>query len=315
MSPLAVRLAIPDPAPLARNPGFAGGPQPSQNARDCAVLPLYEARTDGQTGSMNTLDQGRRRTLARKLAVDLSVMTVIGLVMAVIGPFGSFEQPLTSRLAVWLGLSYAGYAVYSPIGPLVDRFHRLLDLPRTGLWIAGVLVASVPMSVIAWSLNGFYGPISWPRAEVALTHYLYVLLVGGTITVLFQLLDRDTPPAEPVADAPDAVPDAARPEPARFIDRLAPEVGTDLIALEMEDHYVRAHTALGSELVLMRMRDAVAELEAVEGMQVHRSWWVARGAVEDIRRDGRNLRLVLANGLEAPVSRANVQMLKDAGWI
>ena len=264
---------------------------------------------------MSTGERGHKRTLARKLAVDLSVMTVIGLVMAVIGPFGSFEQPLTSRLAVWLGLSYTGYAVYSPIGPLVDRFHRLLDLPRIGLWIAGVLVASVPMAVIAWSLNAFYGPISWPRAEVALTHYLYVLLVGGTITVLFQLLDRDRPAAEPVTTARNETPTTAEPENPRFVDRLPAEVGTDLLALEMEDHYVRAHTALGSELVLLRMRDAVAELETVEGLQVHRSWWVARGAVEEIKRDGRNVRLVLANGLQAPVSRANVQMLKDAGWL
>lgn len=93
------------------------------------------------------------------------------------------------------------------------------------------------------------------------------------------------------------------------------EIGTDLIALEMEDHYVRAHTALGSELVLMRMRDAVAEMGGLNGMQVHRSWWVARNAVADVKRAGRNVRLILDNGREAPVSRANVQLLKDAGWI
>ena len=83
----------------------------------------------------------------------------------------------------------------------------------------------------------------------------------------------------------------------------------------MEDHYVRAHTALGSDLVLMRLRDAVAELGDIDGLQVHRSWWVARHAVSDVRRDGRNVRLLLDTGLEAPVSRANVQMLRDAGWI
>ena len=82
----------------------------------------------------------------------------------------------------------------------------------------------------------------------------------------------------------------------------------------MEDHYVRAHTVLGSELILLRMRDAVGELEGIDGAQVHRSWWVARDAVEDVKRDGRNLRLVLPGGLEAPVSRARVVELKEAGW-
>jgi DNA-binding LytR/AlgR family response regulator len=83
----------------------------------------------------------------------------------------------------------------------------------------------------------------------------------------------------------------------------------------MEDHYVRAHTVLGSEMILMRLRDAMAELDDVEGQQIHRSWWVARHAVEDVRRDGRNLRLVLPGGLEAPVARANVAALKEQGWI
>ena len=78
---------------------------------------------------------------------------------------------------------------------------------------------------------------------------------------------------------------------------------------------MRVHTALGSELILLRMRDAVAELDGIDGAQVHRSWWVARDAVEDVKRDGRNLRLVLTGGLEAPVSRARVAELKDSGWL
>ena len=61
-------------------------------------------------------------------------------------------------------------------------------------------------------------------------------------------------------------------------------------------------------------RDAMAHVAHIEGQQVHRSWWVARLAVEDVRRDGRNVRLVLAGGLEAPVARAQVSELRDAGW-
>jgi DNA-binding LytR/AlgR family response regulator len=75
------------------------------------------------------------------------------------------------------------------------------------------------------------------------------------------------------------------------------------------------HTALGSALVLMRLRDAMALILDVEGMQVHRSWWVARGAVEDVVRDGRNIRLKLARDIEAPVARAKIADLRDARWI
>jgi hypothetical protein len=38
----------------------------------------------------------------------------------------------------------------------------------------------------------------------------------------------------------------------------------------------------------MRLSDAVAELEGIEGAQTHRSWWVAKMAVEGAQRgDGR----------------------------
>ncbi|WP_269747113.1 LytTR family DNA-binding domain-containing protein [Elstera litoralis] len=38
-----------------------------------------------------------------------------------------------------------------------------------------------------------------------------------------------------------------------------------MLCLEMEDHYLRAHTDQGNALILMRLRDAVAELRSVAG--------------------------------------------------
>ena len=83
----------------------------------------------------------------------------------------------------------------------------------------------------------------------------------------------------------------------------------------MEDHYVRAHGPDASTLILQRMRDAEAELAAIDGMRVHRSWWVARWAVEQVLRDGRNYRLRLVGGIEAPVARERITALRDAGWL
>ena len=103
---------------------------------------------------------------------------------------------------------------------------------------------------------------------------------------------RCAPTKRSVPGEPASVPETAR-QPA-FLTGCPPKWARDLIALEMEDHYVRAHTMLGSDLVLLRMRDAIAELEGVEGAQVHRSWWVARDAVERVEREGRNVRLLLS---------------------
>jgi DNA-binding LytR/AlgR family response regulator len=83
----------------------------------------------------------------------------------------------------------------------------------------------------------------------------------------------------------------------------------------MEDHYVRAHTGAGSTLLLMRLRDAVAELDAVDGRQVHRSWWVARNAVARAEPAGRGWKLTLRNGLVVPVPRERAGELRSAGWL
>ncbi len=248
-----------------------------------------------------------RRRFYRKLALDLAIMAAIGVLMALIGPFGTFAQPLAPRLLTWLAYAFAGYALYRPIGWAVGRLHEHLALPNGALWVVAVLVATVPMTAVVWGLPRAH---RWPRLDEALTLYGQVLVLGGAVSALLLALSHGRANSTGIAEAAPA----AAPHP-RFLDRLPPRLGTRLIALEMEDHYVRAHTALGSDLVLLRLRDAVIELEGMEGMQVHRSWWVARDAIEDARRDGRNLRLVLTGGLEAPVSRANVAALKEAGWV
>ena len=254
-------------------------------------------------------DHPLRRTL-----IDLSLMTIIGILLAVIGPFGSFDMPLVWRLTYWLGLAYAGYAIYRPIGGLIGRLEHTLDLPSAGLWVAAVVIATVPMTAVVVLLGMLPGPIGLPDAQEALAIYGSVFVIGGAVTALFYTLQSGSGNEPASSPTPvDRLEEVTRPS-ARFLDRLPPELGSELIALEMEDHYVRAHTALGSDLVLLRLRDAMAELGGIEGMQVHRSWWVSRHAVKDVLRDGRNVRLLLDNGVEAPVSRANVAALKAAGW-
>ena len=64
----------------------------------------------------------------------------------------------------------------------------------------------------------------------------------------------------------------------------------------------------------MRLADAVAELEGLEGAQVHRSWWVARDAVVGVTRGDGRATLTLKGGVTAPVSRRYAPALRKAGW-
>jgi DNA-binding LytR/AlgR family response regulator len=113
------------------------------------------------------------------------------------------------------------------------------------------------------------------------------------------------------ADPSEPLPDG----PAKLLARMSSRLGGEVLALQGEDHYVRVHTPVGSELLLMRMGDAIDELSGVDGERVHRSWWVARDAVGDVRANGRKLTLTLSNGIEVPVSRDAATRMRRAGWL
>ena len=103
---------------------------------------------------------------------------------------------------------------------------------------------------------------------------------------------------------------------ATFLERLPVKYRTaELHAISSEDHYLRVHTNLGEELILMRLADAVRELSGADGLQVHRSWWISKSGITDEKRvDGRSL-LILPSGTEVPVSRSFRPKAKEAGLI
>ncbi len=87
-----------------------------------------------------------------------------------------------------------------------------------------------------------------------------------------------------------------------------------VLAVQGEDHYVRIHTDRGQHLLLMRLGEALNQLAGLDGAQTHRSWWVARPAITEVRRAHGRAALTLANGVEAPVSRRFSRNLRARGW-
>jgi DNA-binding LytR/AlgR family response regulator len=133
---------------------------------------------------------------------------------------------------------------------------------------------------------------------------LLVASAFGTLQLVVERPRRAAP-----GEAPTAAVEPA--SPARLPDRLR---GARLFAVEAEDHYLRFHTDRGSDLLLMRMSDAVAELEGQGGTRIHRSWWVARDAIAAVHRSGGRATLRLVNGLVVPVSRRHAPLLRREGW-
>jgi hypothetical protein len=244
------------------------------------------------------------RTSPRTWAIELAVSAATGAVLGVLGPFGSyFNNGLLARVGYWTGAFVATGLVVSIALRWIAPRARRLHIPIWTWLPATVAVIAAPLAVITRTA----AIAIWPdiaRNVSLLEWYAQGLLITLIASSVFAAL-RLRPP--PIAE------NAPAGEPA-FLDRLPPR-SRDLLCLQMEDHYVRVHTPEGSVLVLIPLKQAIAELEGIEGVQVHRSWWVARRAVVGVVADSRNLRLKLVNGVEAPVARANVAKLRAAGWI
>ncbi len=252
----------------------------------------------------------------REWVIELVVMVAVGVVLAALGPFGSFAiGSFGARLAYWIPAALIGYAIFRPTTLAAILIARRLDLPELAAAIVGTLVAAIP-GTFAIAYLGGYRPGNTPSFDQLFQLYVQVGVIGVIVMLMFFLLgDRSTGAVKREPGAVPAIPNSDEPAPVPFLDRLPGAWADRLVALEMEDHYVRAHGPGTSALILLRMRDAEAELDGIDGLRIHRSWWVARRAVEKVVRDGRGYKLRLTNGLEPPVARDRVAALKAAGWL
>lgn len=236
----------------------------------------------------------------------LGVAVGAGALLALTGAFGTIGAPLWMRFAYWAPLILAGAVWGTVCSRMVER--RVDPDERPWLTVAALSAAIAgPVVVLVWLVTGlvFEGRI-YPLAR--LPGFVGPVLV---VTVALSAVNVFMGRAAPVQTHAGVGGTA----PARFLDRLPPRLrGATLHAVQAEDHYLRLHTDRGSDLILMRLSDAVAELEGLEGAQTHRSWWVARDAVRDVKRSDGRAALSLEGGLVAPVSRRYARALREAGW-
>ena len=97
--------------------------------------------------------------------------------------------------------------------------------------------------------------------------------------------------------------------------RIDPHLRGKLLAISVQDHYVDVYTSAGKARVLLRLSDAIAEADPVEGTQVHRSHWVAWQAVEAVEREGLKMFLRLTDGLRVPVSKNHRDKVEERGFL
>lgn len=192
---------------------------------------------------------------------------------------------LSGEFVVYYLQGWAGvYAVWLVLGLLFDRFLGFPRYSRPGAELAVPTARGAEPA--ASSAEGASGPSGPEGARTA--------PAGSART-------------EPLRA------ECAAASPAPLLGRLPDKLGRHVVALEAEDHYVRVHTDLGSTLVLARLSDAITDLGPIDGIRVHRSWWVRRDAVRKVSPNGKGLLLRLSNGIDVPVSQAYKELARQAG--
>lgn len=112
-------------------------------------------------------------------------------------------------------------------------------------------------------------------------------------------------------DSEKAKPSSDTERPTRFLQELRSRASGDLISISSELHYVRVVTTDTEVMFLYNLKDALEELPADAGVQIHRSHWVSKGHVQGLAKKNGSWECALSNGKRLPISRRKYSEVKD----
>ena len=220
--------------------------------------------------------------LARRWIGHGALVVGASALATIASPFGTSDLDIGPRFLYFFGTISVGCVQWVLITRTV---HRLTSIEPWPPMVSVIVSTTVFAGLMALEIDLVRGWLlgAPTRSGVApffglLGRMLAFCLFGQLLVRLIAATDTGPPP-----DGGGEV---------RFLKRIPGAIAGDLLSLRTEDHYLRIHTTAGSDLILFRLKDALAELVGADGMQVHRSYWVARAAIEAIERKGRKTILV-----------------------
>ncbi len=239
------------------------------------------------------------------------------------------DLPLTSRIAMWfLVIAPCWISVASVSILLYRRFHlsRFFDQ----LIVASLcsVALAFPCSYSAQLVWRFFGNVTVTYWEQFAYITSFNLLTSTLVRVFSYPSDRPWAPAVTPDGSPGGSPNGSpngspggsptnkhlpAAQPGETLnERLPIAVRGEILSLSGQDHYVEVRTQKGIHLLLSRLTDAIALTGDQQGMQVHRSYWVARAGIKKIEtRNGKGV-ITLLDGSEVPISRH--KLAKTRRW-
>ncbi len=213
-------------------------------------------------------------------------MLVTICLLTIAGPFGTYDSlSVFERAAYWGLIVSLAIVIVTAIKIVVAS-----SLPKLSYWQNGVLVSAV-FTVLYSPILIVLGHTMAGREHV---HFIPIwmsfLIVFGVAMAIVQI--RYLLLSQEVVGS------------ARLFDRFSDKSVKQIYRVTVRDHYVDVFTDRGTETLLMRFSDAIAELDGIKGNQVHRSHWVACAAMVRLDRSNGKYLLVLKDGSTVPVSRS-----------
>jgi len=223
------------------------------------------------------------------------------LIAAVAGPYYTLERlNFPERLVYWGAVIALSTVIMTFLSVLA---HRVTDARGWNWALVAVLagmVGVVPVLGIVLVVDGLVTGFAPGGAGIGtLAAYVAPSVIGVTVAVnaYIEVQERR---------ASGLVPQGVRPEAVVRVlqGKLPPHLGREIVALRAQDHYLEVTTPKGSCMILMRLGDAVRDLEGLNGMQVHRSWWINLAHIARVEKGANGPEVVLSTGARVPVGRS-----------
>ncbi len=203
----------------------------------------------------------------------MMALNVIAVVVALAGPFGTFSsQPLGWRLFYWLVVIWSSLPI--AIAGRVFWHEVLASKPK---WVEDFMVVL--------TMTFMFGPLliglnAWMRGQVEHPYLHWEITLVSTFLITLSVVVVENLlrfSGERLAAK------SAAQQRDRLLERLDVGDAVRLAKISSDNHHVRIVTDDHVEhRILMRFRDAVAEIDIEKGICVHRSHWVALAQIDRI---------------------------------
>jgi hypothetical protein len=218
--------------------------------------------------------------------------------------------PLWASAAIW-PMAYVLYMTLyliclSGVSILTGYATRLrVPTPMIGFVALLPTVYISEVYILDWMSGGTYPPSLQGK------YLFYFLSVQVSEAVFYKYI---FPNMGDLESAEDLVDSSAPTEPSRYLIIGGERIPLSSIHLiEAREHHVHVTLSDSRRRLRARLRDIVAQTTSEDGVQTHRSWWVARHAAKELCEEGGRPVLRLTDNAHIPVARTRIGEVKD--WV